>query len=378
MTSSESAQPFVRYRERLDSYSTALKLGFSDDEFVDLVWTLDERVEAAGGTGFRITPLVDGSAVADALDLDVDLVIKAEPNNVGGSHKARHLFGVALDLLVRERDGASGDVRLAIASCGNAAVGAAVVARALDRPLDVFVPTWADHHVLTTLDALGASIQTCERREGEAGDPCYLRFEEAVADGARPFSVQSTMTPTTLDGGRTIGWEFADQLDEPLDALYVQVGGGALATSVALSMPDVRIHPVQSVGCAPLARAWHRLAPDFDFAAATANPDAFMTPWEDPTSAATGILDDVTYDWLTLLERTHATGGTPVVAPESAILTAHDVARHHTDVEVCITGTAGLAGLVAEPPATRERVGVFFTGIDRTAMTETKAMEVVR
>lgn len=360
-----TANPFVRYRDRLDSYEAVRAGRITDDRFVEIVSELDRAVAEVEGHGFVETPVVDGAALAAAAQLDVDLWIKAEPGNVAGSHKARHLFGVALAQLVSEELGAPVIDRLAIASCGNAALAAGVVAAALHRRLDVFVPTWAEPSIVDRLDDLGASVHRSERRAGEAGDPAYLRFREAVDAGAHPFSVQGTDTPTTFDGGRTLGWELADQLDG-IDSIYIQVGGGALATSVSLGLPDVRLHPVQSEGCAPLRRAWDLLAPDFDFEAAERNPDRFMWPWEQPHSLATGILDDVTYDWLPLLRRTRASGGEPIVAPEAAIEDAYALAHEHTDIDVCATGTAGFAGLMASPPPRRERVVVLFTGVDRT------------
>lgn len=357
--------PFIRYRERLDSYVPVLDGKLTDSEFISIVQKLDSAVATVEGRGFEPTPVIAAPELAAAAGLDVDLWIKAEPRNVGGSHKARHLMGVAIDMLVKERLGAEAPERLAIASCGNAAVGASVIAAAMGRPIDVYVPTWAEAGAIEKLTELGASITTCERREGEAGDPAYLRFQEAVAAGARPFSVQGTDTYETFDGGRTLGWELADQLDE-IDALYIQVGGGALATSVTMALP-ARLHPVQAEGCAPLKRAWDLLAPGFDWADAHRNPTKYMWPWEgEPKSLATGILDDVTYDWLPLLQLTRETGGEPIVAPESLIEQAYALAHTHTDIPVCSTGTAGLAGLMHAPPRSGERVVLLFTGIDRT------------
>lgn len=358
--------PFLRYRHQLDSYRVALDGGLSDEQFVDIVSSLDAAVAAVDDRGFMITPVIDGAAVAAAAELNASLVIKVEAGNVGGSHKARHLFGVALHQLVAEALGGARPERMAIASCGNAAIGASVIARAMDRHLDVFVPVWADETVITTLDGLGANINRCERREGESGDPCYLRFGEQVAAGAQPFSVQATDTPTTFDGGRTLGWEFDEQVGS-IQSLYIQVGGGALATAVSGAMPHARLHPVQAEGCAPLRRAWDLLAPAFDFDAAAREPGRYMWPWEaEPASLATGILDDVAYDWLPLLQRTVATGGHPIVAPESQIVRAFELGRSETTVPVCSTGTAGLAGLLSEPAPDGELVGVIFSGIDRT------------
>ena len=336
----------------------------SDEQWVDIVSSLDDAISGIEGHGFVETPVVQATELAAATGLDVDLWIKAEPHNVGGSHKARHLMGVAIHVLVAEALGAPKTERLAIASCGNAAMGAGVVAAAMQRPLDVFVPTWADASVVSRLTELGSTVNTAERREGEVGDPAYLRFREAVEAGAAAFSVQGTDTPTTFDGGRTLGWELAEQLPD-IDALYIQVGGGALATAVSMAVPDARLHPVQAEGCAPLRRAWDLLAPDFDFDKAQASPDDYMWAWDNPESFATGILDDVTYDWLPLLRRTHDTRGEPIVASETLVRLAYDLAHQHTDIPVCSTGAAGFSGLLTQRPATRERVVLLFTGIDR-------------
>ncbi len=361
----EPRNPFIRYRARLDSHARAMEHGLGDQWFVDTVEQLDAAIAEVEGHGFRITPIVDGGRLAAAAGLDVDLVIKVEAVNVGGSHKARHLFGVALHMAVDEALGSRPAPRLAIASCGNAALGAAIVAAAMHRALEVYVPEWASESVVARLVDLDARVHRCERHPDEAGDPAYLRFREAVEAGATPFSVQGTDTPTTFDGGRTIGWELAEQAPD-LDAAYVQVGGGALATAVSRGLGDgVRLHPVQAQGCAPLRRAWEALAPGFDFAAAAADPDRFMRPWPNPHSVATGILDDVTHDWLPVLERTRLTGGEPIVASESEIVRAYRLAHELTDVPVCATGTAGLAGLLHDPPSAGERVVVLFTGVDR-------------
>lgn len=372
------SNPFLRYRDRLDSYRVALDGGMSDAEFYDLVAGLDAAVAGVWGRGFVTTPTLDGSDLIGpqgGLEVQVGhrirLSVKVEVDQVSGSHKSRHLFGVAIHDAVAERLGRPAPDRMAIASCGNAALAAATVAAGVGRRLDVFVPTWADEPVVERLTELGAGVNVCERRTGEAGDPCYLRFREAVESGAGAFGVQGTDTPTTFDGGRTIGWEIADQVGVP-DAAYVQVGGGALATSVALALPGASLYPVQAQGCAPLRQAWDRLAPDFDWTAARSEPDAYMTPWPDPTSAASGILDDITYDWLPLLELTRASGGHPIVVPEAMIVAAHERAGMVTGLSVSATGTAGYAGLLAEPPAFGERPGadephvvVLFTGVER-------------
>ncbi len=406
MTPLTDENPFLRYRFRLDAYRAATRGGWPDERFVDLVGTLDEAVAAVAGTGFRVTPLTSHPALARGLDLRTDwLWVKDETGNVAGSHKARHLFGTALRFHV------DGDPpgELGIASCGNAAVAAAVVARALDRPLRVFVPTWAEPEVLGALADLGATVEECERRDGEVGDPPYLRFAEAVDRGLVPFSVQATMTPSTIDGGRTIGFEIAEQLHlagvEDTVRLFVQVGGGALASAAWLGLTEGErewgmichsvLHAVQTEAVAPLPRAWDlltgtmadlplrwparafHLASDPEAGAeleriAAAEPDLFMQPWEDPGfSAASGILDDLTHDWLTVALPMIRSGGWPVVVSEGQVIEANRAAKALTAINASATGTAGLAGLL--DPGTRSEVTpedhavVLFTGVDRTA-----------
>jgi threonine synthase len=361
------SNPFVRYRHLLASYQRWLDLGGSDGGFVDLVGQLNEAVANVDGRGFRVTPLrrVDGIGW-----------VKDETGNVAGSHKARHLMGLMLHLLVGERfgDGSTAGKRLAIASCGNAALAAATVARAADRPLDVFVPDTASEVVLARLGDLGAVVRVCARAEGQLGDPSYLAFREAVAAGAVPFSCQGSDNGFTIDGGATLGWELAGQLQahhaDP-SRVYVQVGGGALASAVAQGLEDGRtlgvlerlpaLMAVQTEGAFPLARAYDRVAAaNKDLTYAATHRSQFMWPWEStPQSIAHGILDDETYDWLAVVKAMLATGGHPTVVGETTLEEANRLARKTTGIDVDHTGSAGFAG--ALQAGDREGL-VLFTG----------------
>ena len=107
------------------------------------------------------------------------------------------------------------------------------------------------------LSSLGARIHPCERRsEDPPGDPAMLRFRDAVAAGAIPFTVQGPENALCLDGGRTLGWEIGETLPEVVHGwrALIQVGGGALAACVGAGLgPAVRLDTVQAEGCAPLA-----------------------------------------------------------------------------------------------------------------------------
>ena len=71
----------------------------TDEQWVDIVSSLDDAIADIEGPGFAEAPVVQAVELANAAGLDVDLWIQAEPNNVGGSHKARHLMGAAIHML---------------------------------------------------------------------------------------------------------------------------------------------------------------------------------------------------------------------------------------------------------------------------------------
>jgi threonine synthase len=269
-----TGQPFIRYRNRLTSYHVAREHRLRDDEFVELVESLDRAVAAVDGAGFAATPLHRSEALDHALGLAEPggVWIKDETGNVSGSHKSRHVFGIMLYLKVLETlgiGGGSGEP-LAIASCGNAALAAAVVARAGGRRLTVFVPPSAHPAVMQRLRSLDAVPVVCDRRTGETGDPCHRRFLEAVSAGALAFCCQGPDNALTIEGGETLVWEMHDQMaGVPLDRMFVQVGGGALASACARAWATLgretgvrvpRLHAVQTAGGFPLARAWARVA----------------------------------------------------------------------------------------------------------------------
>jgi threonine synthase len=383
----DDPNPFIRHREMSHAWHTARRRGMTDEAYVELVRRHDEAIAAVDGRGFRTTPFGRDDALSGRLGFEAagGVWVKDETGNVSGSHKARHLMAILLYLQVAERRERP---PLAIASCGNAALAAAVLARAADRPLQVFVPTDAEAPVLERLYALGAEIATCPREPEVVGDPCVHRFRAALAQGALPFCVQGSENGLTIEGGETLGYEMMTQLGQTaLDHVVIQVGGGALASSVIQAFRFAhragwhsqlpRFHTVQTRGAWPLKRAWdmvqERLRAKGEvevLAFATKHRSEFMWPWEEtPHSIAHGILDDETYDWLAVVKGILASRGSAVVVDEELLREANALARETTGVSVCHTGSAGLAGLLqlqrdgAIKPG--ERAAVIFSGVQR-------------
>ena len=390
--SESDPNPFIRYRQLMHSYHLARAGGISDAEYVGLITKLDNRVAEVDGHGFRLTECQRNNELSSRLGFTAKggVWIKDETRNVGGSHKGRHLMDVAIHLEVVGRLGLAGQVPLppfVIASCGNAAVAAAVVARAADHDIEVFVPVDAPTTILTRLHALGARITKCSRVPGVLGDPTFHALHQAIAAGAIPFTCQGNENGLVIEGGETLGLELVGAV-EPVDRIIVQVGGGALASSIVQSLRDAvafrsvsklpRVDTVQTQGAHPLKRAYERiLARTANNGSATAviryaatHRSEFMWPWEQtPYSIAEGILDDETYDWLAVVTGMLVTGGQALVVDEALLREANSVGRELTGINVSYTGSSGLAGLLSlvhkksiEPD---ENVAILFTGVER-------------
>ncbi len=418
---STDPNPFIRFRRHL----SAAWLGVPDDLLLAHIEQLDAAVAEVWGHGFRDTPVVPLRALEPALE-SLEIWAKAESQGVAGSHKARHLFGEMVYLQVLHRKGHIPRTReLAIASCGNAALAAAVIARASDWPLRVFVPEGAPVPVLQMLNELGAKIVVCTR-DNQLGDPCLRAFRRFVREtSAIPFCCQGPESALCIEGGETVGLEFATQLAQArvdLDWLVIQVGGGALASACAAGFEAAvrvglisrmpRICSVQTTGCWPLARAYHRLLADMDpdrygqpsladvrgfrptdldnvrdnptlrhqlIQRAAHTRSRWMSPWPSaPTSTARGILDDETYDWLAVVQAMFATAGFPLVVTESQLMHAQQLSQLDFEYPADATGAAGLAGVLELAGrgdfSPGDRVGVLLTAGPASAQDSSNSM----
>jgi threonine synthase len=411
------------------------------DRYRRLLDDIAEGLLRTEGREFAVTPLTAEPLLASALNRTGNLWVKNETGNVTGSHKGRHLMATLLYLeALRTLRGEADKRVLAIYSCGNAALGAAAVARAGGYELHGFVPADVDPAVAAMLAERGAVVERIPRSNTGAGDPCYLAFQAALKQyGWLPFACAGNDNWSNIEGGATLGWEVVMQLrdrSERLDSLVIQVGGGALARSVAQAFEEAlqlgfidtlpRIHVCQPEGGFPFVRAYFlalaeiarrsrlpfglsydrgadpgaqlhemtlfaRTRPDqIQTAAAVAaqsfaaplvqtvikdmagRPGEFMWPWDGaaPHSLAHGILDDVTYDWFFLLRAVLRSGGRAEILTEDAVRDACLKAQCHSEIPVCPTGAAGLAGLIqlTESGAIdrNESAGLFFTGFDRS------------
>ncbi len=241
------------------------------DGYRALVARLTSALRRDEGRGFEVTPLAEHGLLAAVLGRGGRLWVKDETGNVTGSHKGRHLMGTLLYLeALRGLEGRDAKEVLAIYSCGNAALGAAAVARAGGYELHAFVPSDVDPAVAAMLAERGAVVERVPRGATGEGDPCYIAFQKAVhGKGWLPFACAGNDNWSNIEGGATLGWEMLLQLaerGERIEHLVVQVGGGALARAAAQAFSEARgfrvidavprLHVCQPEGGFPFVRAY--------------------------------------------------------------------------------------------------------------------------
>lgn len=264
LDTTQSTDPYLLFKKFFYSYYLAEKLNVNFDSIVD---SINEELRKFGEPGFIMTPFI----VKDNIkEIPGKTLIKNETVNVSGSHKARHLMGNIIYLeVLRKANIIQEKPKLAIYSCGNAALGAAAVAKAAAYALSVFVPPNLNPNVIKKLNSYGANIVECPRIQGESGDPCYNRFQEALTSGAVPFSCSGPDNWSNIEGGQTLCLELfaqASLIKQKINAIIIQVGGGALASSAVKSVEELyssnainylpSIFTVQTEGGFPLFRAY--------------------------------------------------------------------------------------------------------------------------
>ncbi len=121
-------------------------------------------------------------------------------------------------------------------------------------PLTVYAATSANALKLERMRSLGARVVL----HGEDFDAAKLEARR-VADESGERFVEDGLDIETLEGAETIGLELLS-VAEPLDALLVPLGNGALFNGVARVMkarsPKTRMIAVQAVGAPAMVESW--------------------------------------------------------------------------------------------------------------------------
>lgn len=191
----------------------------------------------------RVTPVYSSETLGRRTGRQVFL--KAENLQRTGSFKIRGAVNKIGTLTPEER--AAGVVA---ASAGNHGQAVAWAAREAGIRATIYMPQDAPMAKVEATRAYGAEVVLAGIGYDEAQAAC----EERIAAGAT--LMHAFEDETVVAGQGTLGLELGEQLPE-LACVIVPVGGGGLASGVAIALketrPDVRVVGVQAANCAPLA-----------------------------------------------------------------------------------------------------------------------------
>ncbi len=214
------------------------------------------------------------------------VVVKAENLQRTGSFKIRGVSN-KLDVL-----GDAAKAGIVVASAGNHAQSAAFGAREAGVHCRVFMPAGASISKAAATQAYGATV----RIGGESVDEC-LEIAVSWSERTGEVLVHPFDDVAVIAGQGTLGLELVEQIED-LALVVVPVGGGGLASGVAIAVkslrPGVRVIGVQAASCACYPRSLEAGRPiAIDALATLADGIAIKRPGEITLPLVEKYLDEV-------------------------------------------------------------------------------------
>ena len=200
------------------------------------------RARAAVGDVVRRTPVLSSRTISELCGVTVAL--KAENLQRTGSFKLRG----ALSKLAALGDRCAAGV--VTGSAGNHGQALAYAARVRGVPCEVYMPVTAPIAKVEAASALGAEVRLAGEHVIDALVAAEQRARETGLSMVHPFEDLDVIA-----GQGTIGLELLEDVDD-LAAVVVPIGGGGLASGIAIAVkeqrPEVKVIGVQAEACAPV------------------------------------------------------------------------------------------------------------------------------
>ena len=193
----------------------------------------------------RVTPVFSSETFSRLAGRPV--LLKAENLQRTGAFKIRGAYNTIAQLTAEER--AAGVVT---ASAGNHGQAVAWAAREAGIPATILVPESAPMAKVDAARSYGARVELAGDGFDETAALARARADETGATFVHAFE-----DARVVAGQGTLGLELAEQLPEGPGTVVIPVGGGGLASGIAIALdamrPELRIVGVQAAACAPLA-----------------------------------------------------------------------------------------------------------------------------
>lgn len=300
------------------------------------------RVERAAGVidpVFLDSPQFECEPLGE--ELGVRIAIKVETLNPIRSFKGR-----GTEFLVSE---AEEGVPLVCASAGNFGQAMAYSCRKRGLDLTVYASTNANPLKVGRMKALGARVVL----HGADFDEAKMEARR-VARGRGARFVEDSLDVETLEGAGTMGLEWL-RFPEPLDALLVPLGNGAMFNGMAGVMkdrsPGTNMVVVQASGAPAMVESWRtgRLVAH-DRVETVADGIGVRVPVPQALEDMDGLVDDA------------------VLVGEDSIIEAMRLLHRHAGVVAEPSGAVGVAAVMERPDLFRgQLVGTIICGGNLTA-----------
>jgi threonine dehydratase len=195
------------------------------------------------------TPLEEAPKIGARLDNRV--LLKREDLQPVHSFKLRGAYNKMAQLTAAERGRG-----VVTASAGNHAQGVALAAKRFNVPAWIVMPRTTPSVKVDSVRALGGKAVLHGDTYDEAREHAYELAKEKKLTMVHPYD-----DPDVIAGQGTIGREILAKIgDGPLDAVFIQVGGGGLLAGIAAYIkavrPEVKIIAVEADDSDCFARAW--------------------------------------------------------------------------------------------------------------------------
>jgi threonine dehydratase len=296
-----------------------------------------ERIEQAAQAidpVFLKTPQFVSEPLSD--ELGIRVALKIETLNPIRSFKGR-----GADYLVSQlRD----DVHLVCASAGNFGQAMAYACRKRRLKLTVYASTRANSLKVDRIRRLGAQVFL----HGSDFDEAKLEAKRVALDLGARF-IEDSLDIETVEGAGTMGLEWLD-FPEPLDALLVALGNGAMFNGVARVLkarrPNTRMIAVQAAGAPAMIESWRAgRAISHDRLDTIADGIGVRVPIPEALEDMRDLVDDA------------------ILVSENAIIQGMRLLHHHVGVVAEPSAAVGIAAMLEQPETFRnQRVGTIVCG----------------
>ena len=261
-----------------------------------------------------------------------NVYIKDEGLNPTGSFKAR---GLSAAVTMAK---AYGMKKLAIPSAGNEASALAAYAAAANLEAHIFMPEDVPQANRVECESYGAYVTLVR---GLISDCARMVTERKDKEGW--FDVSSLKEPFRIEGKKTMGYEVAEQLGWKLpEGIIYPTGGGVGLIGMWKAFEEMenlgwigperpKMIAVQSIGCAPIVKAWDDGASIAEF-------------WPDSDTLASGLRVPKPYGDYLILKILRRSAGIAVAVNDTEIM---DSLRHWARVEGVFAAPEGAATLAA-------------------------------